>query len=67
MNFFIYFFLVSVASSEDDFGFGLNSDNTVQIVNSQANSDLAYEKTPDISTLRQGKIINFESFEQDGY
>ena len=67
MNFFIYFFLISVVSSEDDFGFGLDSGNTVQIVNSQVNSDPAYEKTPDINTLRQGKIINFASFEWDGY
>ena len=62
MNFYIFLLLsVAVASSEDNFDFGLDLGNTVQIVNQQTIPDNGI----DINTLSKGKIINFESFEED--
>ena len=62
MNFYIFLLLsVAVASSEDNFDLGLDLGNTVQIVNQQTIPDNGI----DINTLSKGKIINFESFEED--
>ena len=56
MNFYIFLLLsVAVASSEDNFDFGLDLGNTVQIVNQQTIPDNGIN----INSLSKGKIINF--------